>query len=105
MVNLALRSRYAIIRQSAARCFATICDVMTVEAMRYTVEHIVPLLGDALTLANRQGAIELIHRLYHFSFHCVVYLLTSLCRHSPEARYQSSPVYYILDKARSWADE
>jgi TATA-binding protein-associated factor len=35
MIVVALRSRFAIIRQSAARCFAAICDVMTVDAMRF----------------------------------------------------------------------
>lgn len=62
MLDLALRSRFAIIRQAAARCFATICNVMTSESMRYVVENIVPLLSDPLVLANRQGAIELIYR-------------------------------------------
>lgn len=62
ILHLALRSRFAIIRQAAARCFATICDVMTNESMRYVVEHITPLLGDPLVLANRQGATELIYR-------------------------------------------
>ena len=62
MLDLALRCRFAIIRQCAARCFATICNVMTLEAMRYVVEHLIPLLGDALVLVNRQGAVELIYR-------------------------------------------
>ncbi|KAI8999034.1 SNF2 chromatin remodeling protein [Trametes punicea] len=62
-VILALRSRYAIVRQSAARCFATICDVLTIEAMRYVIEKVVPYLGDASVLANRQGAIELIYHI------------------------------------------
>ncbi|KAK0458447.1 SNF2 superfamily chromatin remodeling protein [Desarmillaria tabescens] len=53
-ILLALRSRFAIIRQTSAKCFATICDVMTPEAMRYVIENVVPLLG------NRQGATELI---------------------------------------------
>ena len=61
-VTLALRSRFAIVRQSAARCFATVCDVLTVDAMRYVIERVVPFLGDASVLANRQGAIELIYR-------------------------------------------
>ncbi|KAF9001878.1 SNF2 superfamily chromatin remodeling protein [Cyathus striatus] len=65
MLDLALRSRFAIIRQSAARCFATICDVMTSEAMRYVIEKIVPLLGDPLVLPNRQGATELIYHIVH----------------------------------------
>jgi hypothetical protein len=62
MLNLALRSKYAIIRQSAARCFATVCDVMTPDAMRFVIEEAVPLLGDPLSLSNRQGAVELIYR-------------------------------------------
>ncbi|KAF8130463.1 SNF2 chromatin remodeling protein [Mycena galopus ATCC 62051] len=61
MMHIALTSRFAIIRQCAARCFATLCDVMTSEAMRYVIENIVPLLGDPLVLANRQGATELMY--------------------------------------------
>ncbi|KAJ7184295.1 SNF2 superfamily chromatin remodeling protein [Mycena filopes] len=61
MMHIALTSRFAIIRQSAARCFATLCDVMTSDAMRYVIENIVPLLGDPLVLANRQGATELMY--------------------------------------------
>lgn len=67
MMDLALRSRFAIIRQSAARCFATICDVMTSEAMHYVIEHLVPLISDPLVLAHRQGATELIYRQYNLS--------------------------------------
>ncbi|KAK0210306.1 SNF2 superfamily chromatin remodeling protein [Desarmillaria ectypa] len=59
-ILLALRSRFAIIRQTSVKCFATICDVMTPEAMRYVIENVVPLLGDPLSLSNRQGATELI---------------------------------------------
>jgi TATA-binding protein-associated factor len=59
---VALRSRYAVIRQSAARCFATVCSVLTVDGMRYVIENVIPLLGDALSLSNRQGAAELIYR-------------------------------------------
>ncbi|KAI0927991.1 hypothetical protein AcW2_004145 [Taiwanofungus camphoratus] len=63
MIVLALRSRFAIIRQSAARCFATVCDAMTISAMRYVVETVLPFLGDALKLSNRQGAVELIYHI------------------------------------------
>ena len=62
MLTMALRSRYAVIRQSAARCFATVCDVMPSEAMRYVIENVVPLIGDPLVLSNRQGAVELMYR-------------------------------------------
>ena len=62
MIGLALRSKFAIIRQCAARCFATICDVITVAAMRFVIEKMVPYLGDAPNITNRQGATELIYR-------------------------------------------
>ncbi|KAH7908585.1 hypothetical protein BJ138DRAFT_1157339 [Hygrophoropsis aurantiaca] len=62
-MTLALRSRYAIIRQSAARCFATICSVMTSEAMLFVIEKVIPLLGDPVVLANRQGAAEVIYHI------------------------------------------
>ncbi|CAK5279450.1 unnamed protein product [Mycena citricolor] len=62
MMQTALQSKYAIIRKSAARCFATLCDVIIGDAMRYVIEKVIPLLGDPLVLAHRQGATEL---LYH----------------------------------------
>lgn len=62
MLNLTLRSRYAIIRQSAARCFSTICGIMTMDAMLVVVESIIPFIGDSSNLHNRQGATELIYR-------------------------------------------
>ncbi|KAF9068722.1 SNF2 superfamily chromatin remodeling protein [Rhodocollybia butyracea] len=60
LMHLALRSKFAIIRQSVARCFATICEVITADAMRFVVEQVIPLISDPLVLANRQGATELI---------------------------------------------
>ncbi|KZT11597.1 SNF2 chromatin remodeling protein [Laetiporus sulphureus 93-53] len=63
MITLALRSKFAIIRQSAARSFATICDTMTVDAMRCVVEAVLPFLGDEVNLAYRQGAVELIYHI------------------------------------------
>ncbi|KAF8558525.1 hypothetical protein OG21DRAFT_1504270 [Imleria badia] len=60
---IALRSKFAIIRQTAARCFATICEVMTAEAMRFVIEHLLSLIGDAVVLSNRQGAAEAIYHI------------------------------------------
>jgi TATA-binding protein-associated factor len=62
-LSLTLRSRFAIIRQSAAKCFATVCSVMTMESMLFVVENVLPFIGDTLNLAHRQGATELIYRL------------------------------------------
>ncbi|TFY59920.1 hypothetical protein EVJ58_g5470 [Rhodofomes roseus] len=63
MIILALRSRFAIIRQAAAKCFATMCDTMTIDAMRAVIETVIPFLGDAVNLSNRQGATELIYHI------------------------------------------
>ena len=67
---LALRSQFAVIRQLAAQSFATICDIATPEAMRYVIDHVLPLLGDSLLLTNRQGAIELIYRQFFLLLMC-----------------------------------
>lgn len=64
MIILALRSRFAIIRQAAAKCFATMCDTVSMDAMRTVIEDVIPFLGDDLNLSNRQGATELIYRMY-----------------------------------------
>ncbi|TFK76566.1 SNF2 superfamily chromatin remodeling protein [Pluteus cervinus] len=63
MLHLALQSRFAIVRQCGAKCFATVCGVMTPQAMRYVIEEVVPSLGDPLLLASRQGATELIYHI------------------------------------------
>ncbi|KAG0705295.1 hypothetical protein DFH29DRAFT_1031866 [Suillus ampliporus] len=75
-ITMALRSRYAIIRQAAARCFATICNVMTSDAMRFAIEKIIPLLGDAIVLSNRQGAAEAIyHLVQHLDIKALPYVI------------------------------
>lgn len=56
-----LQSGYAVIRQSAARCVAAVCAVITVEGMRAVVEHALPFIGDP-TVVKRQGAVELVSR-------------------------------------------
>jgi TATA-binding protein-associated factor len=74
-IAMALRSRYAIIRQAAARCFATICNVMTSDAMLFAIEKIIPLLGDAIVLSNRQGAAEAIYRTCSIVFNVLSLIL------------------------------
>ena len=61
-LSLALRSRHAIIRQCTAKCFATICGVITTQAMKHVIEHVIPYLGDGKSTVNRQGVVELIYR-------------------------------------------
>src|SRR5436309_1910971 len=45
LILSALRSRFSALREAAALCFATLCSVLTTEAMRYVIEYVVPLLG------------------------------------------------------------
>ena len=66
LLGMALRSKYAVIRQCVSRCFAAICDVMTVDAMRFVIDQVLPYLGDAENLANRQGATELVYSMFLF---------------------------------------
>ena len=86
MVGLALRSRFSIIRQCAARCFATMCDVMTAAAMRYVIEKVVPYLGDSLNLTNRQGATELVYRKWQSELSNSTLLILCL----PQTSFKSS---------------
>lgn len=51
-------------RYAAAKCLATICSVITVEAMNEVIFHVLPLLKDADNVIRRQGAVELIYRMF-----------------------------------------
>lgn len=83
-VATALRSRYAIVRQAAARCFAEICNVITVDGMHFLVDSIIPYLGDPSLVANRQGTVELIYRtcLVHHRRRLLSVCAQTLCRNS-----------------------
>lgn len=59
---LGLQSRFAVIRQAVAKCFAVICEVMTNTAMLFVIERVLPLVDDAKVVRNRQGAVELVFR-------------------------------------------
>lgn len=61
----AIQSRYAVIRSAASKCFSVVGNVITDQSMRHLVEEIVPLLGDASNVINRQGAVELISRKWY----------------------------------------
>ena len=61
--------------------------------MHFVVEHIIPLIGDPLVLAHRQGATELVYRQY--SSAPVVSLLTYPCRYRSTPRYQSPPICHL----------
>lgn len=62
-VNKALRSRLSVIRYIAAKCFATVCSVLSVQAMTLLVEDVIPNIGNPLDLHDRQGITECIYHL------------------------------------------
>lgn len=61
----ALQCRLSVIRYAAAKCFATICSVITVEGMTMLVEKVLPTINNALDVHHRQGAVECIYHLIH----------------------------------------
>lgn len=65
LIAKALRSRLYVLRYVAAKCFATICSVMSVEGITMLVENVLPTISDAGNVHARQGAIECIYHLIH----------------------------------------
>lgn len=59
-----LKSEYSVFRYSTAKCFATICSVAPTKAFTFLVKSILPMLKNAGSIIERQGAIETI---YHIS--------------------------------------
>ncbi|KAK2767521.1 TATA-binding protein-associated factor mot1 [Arachnomyces sp. PD_36] len=65
LVAKALQCELSVIRYAAAKCFATICSVITVQGMTMLVEKVLPGITNALDVHCRQGAIECIYHLIH----------------------------------------
>ncbi|EST08987.1 SNF2-related [Kalmanozyma brasiliensis GHG001] len=60
-LTLAIQSDFAVIRSAAAKCFAVVASCITEVALKHVVEQVVPLVGDAASITNRQGAVELVY--------------------------------------------
>jgi TATA-binding protein-associated factor len=86
-ILLMLRARFAVVRQTAAKCLATVCDVITAEPMRFTVEHILPLLGNSKSVTDRQGAIEAVYRMFLLSCVFAYPLFSHKLRYCSSAGY------------------
>ncbi|OCK95910.1 uncharacterized protein K441DRAFT_657898 [Cenococcum geophilum 1.58] len=65
LITKALQSRLYVLRYAAAKCFATICSVMTVEGITMLVEKVLPSISNPVDVHCRQGAIECIYHLIH----------------------------------------
>lgn len=62
-VVTALQSELSVFRYMAAKCLATVCSVITVDAMTLLVEKVLPTINNPVDLNHRQGAIECIYHL------------------------------------------
>ncbi|KAF2125919.1 hypothetical protein P153DRAFT_400046 [Dothidotthia symphoricarpi CBS 119687] len=65
LIAKALQSKLYVLRYVAAKCFATICSVMSVEGVTMLVESVLPTISDGGNVHGRQGAIECIYHLIH----------------------------------------
>ncbi|KAF9886932.1 TATA-binding protein-associated factor mot1 [Aspergillus nanangensis] len=65
LIVKALQCKLSVIRYAAAKCFATICSVITVEGMTMLVEKVLPSINNAVDVHNRQGTVECIYHLIH----------------------------------------
>ncbi|EMD90510.1 hypothetical protein COCC4DRAFT_19988 [Bipolaris maydis ATCC 48331] len=65
LIARALQSKLYVLRYAAAKCFATICSVMSVEGITMLVESVLPTISDGGNVHARQGAIECIYHLIH----------------------------------------
>ncbi|KAL9619467.1 MAG: hypothetical protein Q9160_005904 [Pyrenula sp. 1 TL-2023] len=65
VVVRALRSKLSVIRYAAAKCFSTLCSVITAEGMTMLVEKVIPSISSALDVHHRQGVVECIYHLIH----------------------------------------
>ncbi|CAK4028869.1 TATA-binding -associated factor MOT1 [Lecanosticta acicola] len=62
-IGRALQCRLAVLRYTAAKCFASICSVITVQGFTMLVEQVIPPINNAHEVVQRQGAIECIYHL------------------------------------------
>lgn len=59
-IVLCLQHPYSAVRHLAARCLGVLCTVSIEDTMRTVVKDVLPLMGTADVIRNRQGAIEAI---------------------------------------------
>jgi TATA-binding protein-associated factor len=62
-VARALQCRLSVLRYTAAKCFASVCSVITVQGFTMLVEKVLPPINNAHDAIDRQGAIECIYHL------------------------------------------
>jgi hypothetical protein len=77
---------------------------MTVDAMRFVIETVLPFLGDTLINPNRQGATELVFSMWSLLSEGL-YLLASRHRRRSEVGSQSTALRYLSHSSSPGAHE
>lgn len=65
LVARGIRSRLSVIRYIAAKCLATLCSVVTVDAITMLVQDLLPNINNPVDLRDRQGIVECVYHLIH----------------------------------------
>lgn len=65
LIIKAMRSRLAVLRYAAAKCFASICSTIPVKGFTVLVDSVLPFIGNPEDLYDRQGIVECIYHLIH----------------------------------------
>jgi TATA-binding protein-associated factor len=65
LVARGIRSRLSVIRYISAKCFATFCSVVTVDAVTMLVQDVLPNINNPVDLRDRQGIVECVYHLIH----------------------------------------
>ncbi|KDN51563.1 hypothetical protein RSAG8_00108, partial [Rhizoctonia solani AG-8 WAC10335] len=99
-----LRSKFALVRQAAARSLATLCNRVTTKGMRFVVEHVLSYLGDTTVLENRQGTMELIYHIVQkldmkvlpYVLFLIVPVLGRMSDNDSDCRYVASNTFASL---------
>ncbi|CAE6520255.1 unnamed protein product [Rhizoctonia solani] len=99
-----LRSKFALVRQAAARSLATLCSTVTTKGMRFIVEHVLSYLGDTTVLENRQGTMELIYQIVQkldmkvlpYVLFLIVPVLGRMSDNDSDCRYVASNTFASL---------
>jgi TATA-binding protein-associated factor len=103
LIKEALQSQYSVLRYAAAKCFATICSVITIQGMTTLVEQILPMIQNAGDLRCRQGAVECVYRKSPIVQYNPIHSNT-LPRFDPCYGHRYFAICCLPDRSYSWSN-
>ncbi|KAL5034972.1 hypothetical protein BDV3_004461 [Batrachochytrium dendrobatidis] len=95
-VSHCLRASLSLCRYLAAKCIASLCRVIGVEAIKVLLDKVLPFSNDLTNELNRQGAVECIHHVvYNMQDHVLPYLVFLIVPLLGRMSDPSEPVRFI----------